>query len=257
MSRMRERAGAAGGRWFAVQKPARETRLRLFCFPYAGGTAQIYRAWGAGLPGTIEVCAAQIPGRGPRMNEAPYTNLAPLVEALTGAVAPLLDKPFAFFGHSMGAMIAFELARALQRERGVSPLHLFVSGRRAPQLPDDEPPTYNLPHDEFLEELRRLNGTPEEVLRHPEMMELLLPIIRADFSAVQTYDYRPGPPLDCPVTAFGGTEDHEVGRDDLEAWREQTSAGFSVQMFRGDHFFLHDAQPLLQSVAHQLQPHLA
>jgi len=143
----------------------------------------------------------------------------------------------------------------LRREHGPGPVHLFVSGRRAPQVPDPDPPTYNLPEPEFLEELRRLNGTPKAVFEHPELMQLMIPILRADFELVQTYMYLPEPPLDCPISAFGGLQDEDVTREHLEAWRDQTTASFSLQMFPGDHFFLHTAQAfLLQTIACKLQP---
>src|SRR5262249_55388812 len=151
----------------------------------------------------------------------------------------------AFFGHSMGAMISFELARYLRRKHRLSPHHLFVSGRRAPQIPMTEAPSYNLPESGFYEKLRLLNGTPTEVLEQPELMELVLPMLRADFSVVETYAYTTDAPLDCPVTAFGGLQDHRVERGMLEAWREQTTSTFTLRMLPGDHFFLNIEQTLL------------
>jgi medium-chain acyl-[acyl-carrier-protein] hydrolase len=164
-----------------------------------------------------------------------------------------LDKPFIFFGHSMGGLISFELARLLRRDYSLSPVHLFVSGRRAPQIPTPDPRIHTLPEPAFLEELRRLNGTPEAVLENSELMQLLIPTLRADFAVLETYVYAPGPTLDCPITTFGGLHDREVSCDELEAWREQTNAAFSLQMFPGDHFFLHSAQSLLlQSLSRAL-----
>jgi medium-chain acyl-[acyl-carrier-protein] hydrolase len=227
--------------------------LRLLCFPYAGGAANIFRAWADSLPATVEVCAVQLPGRGGRLLEPPFTDLLLLVRTAAQELLPFLDRPFAFFGHSMGATISYELAQLLRKDYNIEPLHLFASGRCAPQLPDEQPVTYDLPEPKFLEELRQLNGTPAEVLEHPELIELLLPVLRADFELIQTHVYSPKPPLDCPITAFGGVEDKEVRREQLDAWREQTRARFSLQMFPGDHFFLHTAQPLLlESVAREL-----
>lgn len=241
-------------RWLISSAANPQARVRLFCFPYAGGGAHIYREWMRGLPKEVEVCSVQLPGHGSRLHEPLFVRLRPLVEELARVLLPHLQaKPFAFFGHSMGALISFELSRLLQREHGLRPSHLFVSGRRAPQLADDEPPIFNLPEQEFLEELRELNGTPKEVLEHPELMALVLPLLRADFAICQTYDYTAGPPLGCPITAFGGLQDDEAGREELEPWREQTTAAFSLRMLPGDHFFLHTAQkPLLQTVAQQL-----
>src|SRR6185437_8848497 len=181
--------------WFTSKRPNARARLRLFCFPYAGGGPAIYRLWPQNLPTDVEICVAQLPGRGTRMREQPFTNLDALVQAATEAIKPLLDKPFALFGHSMGAMISFELARRLREQGQPQPSYLFISGRRAPQLPNDDPLSYNLPDTELRQELLRLNGTPKEVLEHPELMELMLPLLRADFSVVETYEYRPGVPL--------------------------------------------------------------
>lgn len=241
--------------WFTSQRLNPLARLRLFCFPYAGGGAPIYRLWPQSLPSEIEVCVGQLPGRGTRLREQPFTSLDALVEAAAEAIAPLLDKPFALFGHSMGAMISFELARKLREQGRPQPVHLFVSGRRAPQLPNRDTMSYNLPEAELGQELLRLNGTPREVLEHPELMELMLPLLRADFSVVETYVYRPGVPLDCPLTAFGGLRDAEVSREQLEAWREQTTGEFTLRMLPGDHFFLNDPQSqalLLRALAKDL-----
>ncbi|MBD1879521.1 thioesterase II family protein [Coleofasciculus sp. FACHB-T130] len=226
-------------------KPNPLSSLRLFCFPYAGGGALNFRTWSQGLPVGVEVCAVELPGRGKRILEAPFTQALPLVQAIAHALLPYLDKPFAFFGHSMGALVSFEVARLLRRKYGISPVHLFVSGRSAPQLPAKEPPIHALPEPAFIEELRRLNGTPEAVLENVELMELLLPILRADFAVLETYVYAAEPPLQCPITAFGGLQDVKVSVERLEAWQQQTSAKFSLQMLPGDHFFVQSAQPLL------------
>ncbi len=239
--------------WVMCPKPNPQANLRLFCFPYAGGGALSFRTWPNGLPTTVEVCAVELPGRGTRMRLAPFTRLEPLVEALAQALLPYLDKPFALFGHSMGGLVSFELARLLRREYGLLPVHLFVSGRRAPQVPDPDPPIHALPEPAFKEELRRLNGTPEAVLENKELMQLLIPILRADFAVLETYVYATEPPLECPITAFGGLQDCKVSCDRLEAWRNQTSASFALQMLPGDHFFLNSAQALLlQSLTRQL-----
>ena len=168
-----------------------------------------------------------------------------MVEAALPALLSYFDRPFAFFGHSMGAMLGFELARRLRASHRKGPVQLFLSGQRAPQLRGESRVTYNLPEPLFINELRRLNGTPAEVLEHPELMSLLMPLLRADFELVQTYSYEPGPPLSCPIVAYGGLEDEDVPREDLAAWREQTAAPFSMRMFPGDHFFLHSSKPLL------------
>jgi medium-chain acyl-[acyl-carrier-protein] hydrolase len=187
------------------------------------------------------------------MFEKPHTNIIPLAEDVGNAITPYIDKPFALFGHSMGAIISFEVARYLRRSGAPAPVHLFVSGRRAPHLTDDEPPMYPLPESELIDQMRQLNGTPKSAFEDPELMRLILPIIRADFEAVETYAYLPEPPLSCPVTAFGGLEDQDENRERLEGWREHTTASFSLQMFVGDHFFLHDSESdLIQSITRKL-----
>lgn len=187
----------------------------------------------------------QLPGREHRLRERPFTSLTALVPVVAQALEPYLDKPFAFFGHSLGAIIAFEVARQLRRENGPSPLALFVSGRAAIQIPGVDPLTYNLPEPEFIEELRNLNGTPQEVLEHPELMQLMMPLLRADFELVQTYSYTPEPRFDFPISAYGGLEDQHVQHEHLRAWQEQTTGPFVARMFPGGHFFLHSSQPLV------------
>jgi medium-chain acyl-[acyl-carrier-protein] hydrolase len=219
--------------------PARneQARVRLFCFPYAGGGASLFNAWPRGLPPHVEVVAVQPPGREGRLGETPYSDLARLVAAMVPELRPHMDRPFAFFGHSNGGLMAFEVARALRREGGPMPRHLFVGGRPAPQVERDEN-IHDLPHDEFIDALRRYAGTPEEVLQHAEIMELVMPLLRADFALGETYVYRQEPPLDVPITAYGGEFDAEVPAEEIEAWREQTSAAFRCQMYPGDHFFI-------------------
>jgi medium-chain acyl-[acyl-carrier-protein] hydrolase len=185
--------------------------------------------------------------------EPPFRNLPALIEPLTEAIKPYLDKPFAFFGHSMGALIAFELARKLRGEYGIVPAHLFVSGRHAPQLPDADPITYNLEEAEFIEELRRLNGTPREILENPELMQLMGPALRADFQVCQTYVYTDSSRLRCPITVFGGLKDNDVTREYLQPWRDHTSVSFTLRLLPGDHFFLHSSEAtLLRMIAQEL-----
>ncbi len=236
---------AALDSWIACRKPNPQARLRLFCFPYAGAGTSIYRTWPAGLPADVEVCPVQFPGRGTRLMETPFAQLWPAVQALAQALAPLLDKPFAFFGHSLGALVGFELARQLRRESGVQPVRLFVSADRAPQIPHRGRPIHALPEGEFLDELRRLNGIPPKVLEDVELMQIMIPVLRADFAVYETYVYSTEPPLNCPISTFGGLQDDRVSRGDLEAWRDQTNLSFSLRMFPGDHFFLHTTQQLL------------
>lgn len=238
--------------WLGFHKLNPDASLRLLCFPYAGGSAQIYREWQKAFPSNIEVCAIQLPGRGHRLAEPAFTNVHDLVKVAVEDLLPIIDRPFALFGHSMGALIAFEFAHLLREKRGVEPEHLLVSSRRAPHLPLDRV-TYNLAEAEFLAELNQLNGTPREVLEHPELMKLLMPLLRADFELIQTCTYEPKSPLNCPVTAIGGSEDDEVTDDKLEAWREHTTGEFSLHIVPGDHFFINTSRPqLLEFLARRL-----
>jgi medium-chain acyl-[acyl-carrier-protein] hydrolase len=193
----------------------------------------------------VEVCPIQLPGREDRIREASFKHLSPLIQVLTGTIRPYLNIPFALFGHSMGGLIGFELARHLRTQCDPEPTHLFISGRQAPQIRDRHPRLHTLPESEFLQEIRCLNGTPQSVLSNVELMQLLLPILRADFSICGTYTYIDEPPLNCPITVFGGTDDPEAPAEVLAGWSTQTLATFSLQMLPGDHFFLHDSQSLL------------
>src|SRR5260370_3294800 len=166
--------------------PNSAAALRLFCFPYGGGGSLSCRDWSRTLPAKVEVCPVQLQGRGSRMHEKPFTRMEPLVKAVLREIGSYLDKPFAFFGHSMGAVISFEVARLLRREGTALPVHLFVSGRSAPQLSEPKPPTFSLPDAEFIEELLRLRGTPPEVLNHPVLMQVLLPPLHPDLVLSQT-----------------------------------------------------------------------
>ena len=237
--------------WITCRKPSPKARLRVFCFPYAGGGVSIFRAWSDSLPADVEVCPVQLPGRGTRLMEPPFTRLPPLIQALAQALFPLLDKPFAFFGHSLGALVSFELARHLRRQYAAQPVRLFISADRAPQIPNRDPAIHSLPEGEFLVEMCRLNGTPREVLEDEELRQIMLPLLRADFAVYETYGYSTEPPLNCPISAFGGLQDHRVSRGDLEAWRDQTSVSFSLRMFPGDHFFLNTTLPVLLRVLSQ------
>lgn len=235
-------------RWLSCPVPRPQAQLRLFCFPYAGGGGRIFRTWPDSLPRTVEIHAIELPGRERRMSEAPFTNLLKLVEVLGQGLQHYLDKPFSFFGHSMGATIGFELARYLRREYRVEPSHLFVSGAGAPQFEKEGVPDYLLPEPEFIERVRRLNGTPPEVLEDPQIRQLLERILRADFELIETYVYSSEPPLNCPIIAVGGLRDDEVGRDQLDAWRIHTNNRFVLRMLPGDHFFLHTHQATLLRV---------
>jgi medium-chain acyl-[acyl-carrier-protein] hydrolase len=240
--------------WIVFRKVRRQARMRLFCFPYAGGGASAYRAWGDDLPQEVEVCPVQLPGRESRLRETPFTGIAPLINALAQALVPYLDLPFALFGHSMGAVISYETAHRLQQERGLHPVQLLVSARRAPQVPPTEEPFHRLPDAEFRQKLRNLNGTPKSILEDAELMRLLLPLLRADFELNDTYVPSASFMLECPITVYGGLADALARRQHLEAWREVTHASFLLRIFPGGHFFFlqESRQSFIRAIAEDL-----
>lgn len=186
--------------------------------------------------------AVQLPGRETRFSEPARTSLHDLVDELTTALEPWLDRPYALFGHSMGALIAYELARALDRRAMRAPSHLFVSGQAAPHRPNRHRTLHRLPDEALLAALRTLTARPDAAMDNAELMRLLLPTLRADCTLCSTYEWQDGAPVGCPVTALGGREDRSVSRADLDAWRRHTAGPFDVRIFPGDHFFVHTAR---------------
>jgi len=202
---------------------------RLFCFPHAGGGAAAFYGWAECLPHDVAVQAMRTPRR---------KDMAGVVAALAEAIEPYLDEPFAFFGHSMGAVVAFELARHLRRRRRPVPRVLLVSGARAPQFRRGHVPPAEPDEEQFVEALRRLEGTPQEVLDDPNLLRIVLPALREDAAIYRQYVYADEPPLACPIRAYGGMHDPNVTRAHLEAWGEQTTSGFALRLFPGGHFYL-------------------
>ena len=228
--------------WIVRLRTSPRNSLRLFCFPYAGGGTAVYRSWGDALPRLVDICPVQLPGREARFREAAFSNVFQLVDALAPAIAPLLDKPFALFGHSMGALVAFELAHKLERDYNLLPESLFVSGRAAPSLALKHPPLNKLPDDELVQALAQLNGINNSVLGQTDLMKLLLPTLRADLALNEEYSYSQRPPLPCPIVVFGGLRDPRADPDDLDAWRDHTSGSFTKRLLEGDHFFINSPQ---------------
>lgn len=216
-----------------------EAPFKLIAFPYGGASYPVFAGWSDLLSPAIELWAVCPPGRGPRLNKASFTELTPMVDAAYDWVSPLLDTEYFFLGHSLGSLVAFELTRKIRRGGGRLPNRLFVSGASSPDR-IDPPKTSHLPEREFKERLKEINGTPPEILDHAELMDLLLPALRADFQILENYDYRPEPPLECPITAFGGTNDPEVSVADVQAWTKETNGRFQAQIYDGDHFFIHE-----------------
>lgn len=213
-------------------------RVRLFCLPHAGGGGAFFHPWRAALAPDIEVRPVVLPGRESRIRELPYVTMEQAIGPLAELIGPELDVPYALFGHSMGAAVAYELARRLVMLGRPAPLRLFVSSRRAPHLPARRASYARLDDAAFLTEVSRLNGTPAEVLRQPELVRLFLPTLRADFELNDTYAPLPAPRLDCPISAFAGLDDPEADPDELAAWAEVTAGAFRFRCFDGDHFYL-------------------
>lgn len=203
----------------------------------------MFAKWFTELPIYMEGWAAHYPGRGSRHNETPINDLRSLIEKLAEYIQPLLDKPFAFFGHSMGGLAAFELTRYLRKHNLPQPTMLFISACGAPDLPTPHPYIHKLPDAEFLEAVQKFNGTPSELLQQLEVMQIILPMLRADFEAIECYHYATDElPLNVPITAFGGRDDSRVSREHLERWALHTNSNFRCQYFSGDHFFLNTAR---------------
>lgn len=222
--------------WIVRPKPAEAATVRLVCIPYAGGGVNVYRAWAGLLPPSVELCVAQLPGREVRLSEPLLSRSGPVLDALESELAPLGDRPLALFGHSMGALLAFELARRLERA-GFEVAHLIVSGWRAPQLPDKER-LHDLPEPAFIEAVRRFGGTPDLVFQNAELLQLVLPILRSDLALVETHVAEAGEPLACPILALGGLRDEAVSKSDVEGWREQTKGPFRAAFCDAGHLFL-------------------
>lgn len=228
-------------------------RLRLFAFPYAGAGTSVFSSWPRAIPADVELCGVQMPGREGRLGEEPITSWEDAIPRLADGLMPVLDRPYAFFGHSLGAALAFELARYLRRDRRPAPVHLFVSGRRAPHLVREEPPTYNLPRPQFVHELTRW-GTPDDVLKEQELLEVFLPLLRADFGLSETHVYQAEAPLAMPISAYGGEQDEHVLPAHIDGWRQHTSASFRRVLFPGGHFFLNGHRAaVLSELARELQ----
>ncbi|MEU5367125.1 alpha/beta fold hydrolase [Streptomyces sp. NPDC005925] len=229
--------------WIRRFRPRPEAGVRLVCLPHAGGSASYYHPLAqspALLPGT-EVLAVQYPGRQDRRREPLIDDVARLADLITGALAPFDDRPLALFGHSMGAVLAYEVAQRLRDRTGQEPCRLFVSGRRAPSR--FRRGTVHLLSDaELADELRRAGGTDPVFLDDEELRAEILPVVRNDYRAVELYRWTPSPPLTCPITALVGDRDPQAAPDDVEAWREHTEGPFDHKVFSGGHFYLNTHQ---------------
>lgn len=253
---MPEVVSDAPAKWLLRFPAAPHPQVRLFCLPPAGGGTTLFRDWRQELDASVELILVQLPGRETRLDEPPIRDREALVERLGRLLLPEIERPFALFGHSFGALLAFELARLLRRRGWGKPAHLFFSARRAPHVLRNGSQLAHLPDKRLLAAVqRRYGGIPPEIARQPEWMSMILPALRADIAIDESYRYTDEPPLDCPVTVFGGSGDSTLSRAALEAWRIHATQRFTVREFPGDHFFLRSGQShqlLVQAIAGEL-----
>ncbi len=233
--------------WGLTFRKNEQAKLRLFCFAYAGGGASIFSRWHEKLPREIEVVAVQLPGRENRFKEPLETRWEKVIDGILGLIEARSKLPYLFFGHSLGALLAFEVTRMLRRRQTSLPLHLMVSGKRAPAMPSRIPPIYNLPDEELVEAMISYNGTDKSILENEELLCLVLKRMRADATLFDLYEYRSEEPLDCAVTSFGGDNDPFVNAAEVRGWETETTSTFEDRMLPGDHFFIHSAEDRLLS----------
>lgn len=238
------RTNPGGQGWMLCPRPNPDAGLRLVCLPYSGGRASVFKGLAAALPDDVELCAIELPGHGRRLREPPLTRMRPLVDQITDVLAEEVRGPYVLLGYSVGALIGFEVARELARYGWPGPRALFVAAAKAPNLPAARPRLHDLPRAELVEGLHRLAGTRNPLLENEELVDLMLPVLRADLAIDESYIYERGTALDCPIATFGGDEDWSVPRPSLDAWHELTTGDFSVNILPGGHFFL-DSSPAL------------
>jgi pyochelin biosynthetic protein PchC len=234
--------------WIRRYNPAPHAPTRLVCFPHAGGSATFYLPVARAMAPALDVLAVQYPGRQDRRSERAIDDIRELADSVVAELKPWLDRPVALFGHSMGATVAFEVATRLERD-GVVPVALVVSGRRAPSRfrPGH---VHQFDDRQMVAELRKLSGTDATLLGDEEVVRMILPAIRSDYRAVETYRYHPGPKLTCPVLTLMGDRDPEVTPDEAQAWAEHTSGRFDLRTFPGGHFYLNEhATAVMDAIA--------
>ena len=244
--------------WVPEVRTNPQAQFRLFCFPYAGGGSSAFAGWPRRLPATVEVVSVHLPGRDDRFREPAFRSLDPLLATLVEVLSPYLDHPFAFFGHSLGAWIAFYLARRLRRDGLRQPAHVFVAGCRAPQVLSRHPAIHKLPRAAFLQELQgRYGPFPREILNDSELLQLFIEVLQADFALLETIEYSHEAPLDCGISAYGGAADPIVSETEIHAWHAQTRDRFASEIFPGDHFFVKSNAPaVLNKLSSEIGPYL-
>jgi surfactin synthase thioesterase subunit len=223
--------------WIAAGAAPEGGEIRLLCFAHAGGGSSLFSAWRAAIGPRVRVLPVLLPGREARLREEPFRRMEDLIDPLVSGLWELTEEPVAIFGHSLGSIVGYEVGRVLTA-RGRPPRALLVSGRRAPHLPARLPDAHGLDEPGFLDALRGLGGTPEELLGDRSLLASFLPTLRADFELNETYLPLPGPPLPCDIVGFGGTDDPQMTPSELAAWGEVTTGDFRYHLFDGNHFYL-------------------
>jgi medium-chain acyl-[acyl-carrier-protein] hydrolase len=235
--------------WIVRRTPRDAAALRLFCFPHAGAGSVIFRDWYADFPETIDVCAIEPPGRLARRRERAIGEVGAFAKALAAALDPYLDLPFAFLGYSLGALMAFETARELRRLRKLEPTQLIVAAHRAPHMPRRYPAISNEPKFAFVRELETRYGPFEPMIKaDPEMLDLIVDIMRVDLGMLENYRYQEEEAFRCPIVAIGGSEDASMITAELAAWRTHTAGPFHEHWLPGGHFFLRNRGPELRGL---------
>lgn len=237
--------GLRTSKWFLITKPKPRAKYRLFCFPYAGGSATAYLGWEHLLPDDIELVAIQPPGRANRLNENLLTSVHEMAEEIASVIPPWLDRPYFMYGHSLGSVVSFELLHLLKARNLPLPKRFFCGARRAPHAPPRIAPIHDYPLDKFKLELKSLNGTPDVVLENSDLMEIFVPILRTDFKAAYVYHRDPNVKLECEVSAFCGSRDDKVIVEDMVGWQDHFHKPMDFRVFDGGHFFMDDGKALV------------
>lgn len=225
-------------KWFVIPRPNANADLRIICFPYAGGGVSTFQSWVKSIPMNVELVIIQAPGRGERFGEQAYSSMNLLLDDLIRVIPNILNKPYILFGHSLGSRVAFELMNRLKELNYSLPKHFIASGSRGPQHRSLKKPIYNLPNEEFINELKMLNGTPQAVLENKELMELFLPLLAADFKIADTYCYLGNIRFNCQISVFGGEDDVDISLLKLNSWGDLFTTDANVELFPGNHFFI-------------------
>lgn len=244
-------------KWISCPKSLPQPKLRLICFPPAGSGTIIYQKWATQLPPDVEMWSIRLPGRETRLRDPLFYSLPPLIESIANTLAPHLEQPYLLFGHSLGSLISFELSRHLNHLGKPLPQQLLLSGHRAPHRPPLNPPIHQANDELFLARIKAMGGTPDAFFEMTDLVELMLPTLRADFTIWENYQYQEDSPLDIPITVFGSDEDRDAAEADFFAWEQHTSSEFVAHMFHGNHFYFQDdPQPLIALMNNSLEQYL-